>query len=66
MFERNRRSMLRNIQLSSLLKIACILVLIRGCFGSSAPTNTSEVVASIDGLSVAVQPADGTYEIQTG
>lgn len=46
--------------------IACVLILVEGGFGSSAPSNASEVAIAIDGLSVVVQPADGTYEVRTG
>ena len=43
-----------------------MLVLVDACLGSSGPANASPVTAYIDGLSVAVQAKDGTYEIQTG
>ena len=46
--------------------IACVLIPVEGGFGSSAPSNASEVAIAIDGLSVVVQPADGTYEVRTG
>jgi len=46
--------------------IACVLIPVEGGFGSSAPSNASEVAIAIDGLSVVVQSADGTYEVRTG
>jgi alpha-galactosidase len=54
-----------------LLRIACLLlacapILVEGCLGSSSTAKASPVVASIEGLSVAVQPNDGTYQIRTG
>jgi alpha-galactosidase len=48
------------------LAIACVLILVECCLGSSDPAKASPVVVSIDGLSVVVQPGDGTYEIRTG
>ena len=48
------------------LLIACVLILAQGSFGLSGQAGTSQVAAHIDGLSVVVQPSDGTYEIQTG
>jgi hypothetical protein len=46
--------------------MAGVLILAEVCLASSNPTNASPVVVSIDGLSVTVQPGDGTYEIGTG
>ena len=43
-----------------------MLILVEGCLGSSDPARASQVAAHIEGLSVVVQPSDGTYEIQTG
>ncbi len=51
------------VQFASLL---IVLALVGGCFGSSNPTGPSPIVANVEGLSVVVQPSDGTYEIQTG
>jgi alpha-galactosidase len=48
------------------LLIACVLTLTEGSLGASGQAGTSQVVAHNDGLSVVVQPSDGTYEIQTG
>jgi alpha-galactosidase len=45
--------------------IVCVLVLAEGSFGATGQAGTSEAVAHIEGLSVVVQPSDGTYEIQT-
>jgi alpha-galactosidase len=45
--------------------IACVLILVEGCLGSSDP-NVSQVVIATEGFSVAVQPSDGTYDIRTG
>ena len=47
------------------LSMACSLMLVEGCLGSSAPSKASPVVVSVERLSVAVQPGDGTYEIRT-
>jgi alpha-galactosidase len=57
----------RLIQIAS-LSIAGGLILIESCLGASDPSGKAQVGASIEGLglSVAVQPSDGTYEIQTG
>jgi hypothetical protein len=46
--------------------VTCLLIIVESCLGSSDPARASQVVASIEGLSVSVQPSDGTYEIQTG
>ena len=46
--------------------IACVLILVEGGFGSSDPSKASQVVVSIEGLSVVVQPGDGTYDVRTG
>ncbi len=46
--------------------IACLLILVEGCFGSSGPSKTSQVVIAVESLSVVVQPGDGTYDIRTG
>jgi alpha-galactosidase len=56
---------IRRIQTASLL-LACVLILVGACLGSSDPAKASQVAAQIEGLSVVVQPSDGTYEIQTG
>jgi hypothetical protein len=56
---------IRKVKIASLL-IACLLILVEGCLGSSDPARASQAVAHIEGLSVVVQPSDGTYEIQTG
>ena len=47
------------------LLIACVLMLVEDCLGSSEPARSSEVVAQNESLSVVVQPNDGTYEIRT-
>jgi len=56
---------IRGFETASLL-IACVLILVKGGLASSAPAQASPVVAHIEGLSVVVQPGDGTYEIGTG
>jgi len=66
MIEHNRRGLRRKVEFASLLIIVCVLLLIEGCLGSSVAARASEVVASIDGLSVIVQPSEGTYEIHSG
>lgn len=53
------------VRIASLL-LGCVLILVAGCLGSSVPAKASSVVTHIDGLSVVVQPSDGTYEIQAG
>ena len=55
---------IRKVKIASLL-IACLLILVEGCLGSSDPARGSQAVAHTEGLSVVVQPSDGTYEIQT-
>jgi alpha-galactosidase len=52
------------------LSLTCVLILnglllVEVCFGSSNPAVDSQVVASTDALSVAVQPGDGAYDIRT-
>ena len=56
---------IRSFKIAGLL-LACVLILAEGSFGSSGQAGTSQVAAHTDGLSVVVQPSDGTYEIQTG
>ena len=56
---------IRLLQIACVL-IACALILVEGSFGSSDPSKASQVVVSIKGLSVVVQPGDGTYDIRTG
>ena len=46
--------------------LACVLILVEGGFGSSDPPKASQVVVAIEGLSVVVQPGDGTYDVRTG
>ena len=46
--------------------IACAMVLAEGCLGSSDPSEAVQVVVAIEGLSVVVQPGDGTYDVRTG
>ena len=48
------------------LLLAWVLILAAGSFRASGQAVTSQVALHIDGLSVVVQPSDGTYEIQTG
>ena len=48
------------------LSMACVLILVERCLGSPNPKAASPVVVSIEGLSVVVQPADGTYEFRAG
>src|SRR5208337_483669 len=43
-----------------------VWVLVGSCLGSSNPAGVPAMVANVEGLSVAVQPNDGAYEIQTG
>ncbi|MFZ0299962.1 MAG: PKD domain-containing protein [Candidatus Sulfotelmatobacter sp.] len=50
--------------LCGFLSMACVLILVAGCLGSSDPSKASPVELSIEGLSVAVRPSDGTYEIR--
>jgi len=58
---------IRPVQTANLfMAIACMLILVEACLGSSDPARASQVAAHIEGLSVVVQPSDGTYEIQTG
>ncbi len=56
---------IRLVQIAWVL-IACVLILVEGGFGSSHLSKASQVVIAIDGLSVAVQPGDGTYDVRTG
>jgi alpha-galactosidase len=51
--------------LCGLLSIACMLILVDGCLGSSDLAKAFSVGFTIDGLSVVVQP-DGSYQIGTG
>jgi alpha-galactosidase len=65
---RRRRKFAGKIRLVQIAfsSMACMLILVEGCLGSSNPSKASPVEVSIEGLSVAVQPGDGTYEIRTG
>jgi alpha-galactosidase len=54
----------RPVQVAGLL-IACVLMLVEGCFGSSDSGKAAQVAADSEGLSVVVRPSDGTYEIRT-
>ena len=58
-------AVVRAIETASLW-IACVLMLVEGGLASSAAAKASQVMASIAGLSVVVQPDNGTYEIGTG
>ncbi len=64
-FPKELAGKIRPVQIASLL-IACVLLLVEGCLGSSDSSRTAPVTADIEGLSVVVRPSDGTYEIQTG
>jgi len=50
----------------AVLLLACVLIPAQDSLGSSNQAGTSQVAAHNKGLSVVVQPSDGTYEIQTG
>src|SRR5208283_3570315 len=57
---------IRPVQTPNLLMAsACVLIMVGACLGSSDPAEASQVAAHSEGLSVLVQPSDGTYEIQT-
>ena len=56
---------IRSVEVASLF-IACVLILVGDCLSSSGPARAPQVVAHTEGLSVVVQPSDGTYEIQMG
>jgi alpha-galactosidase len=56
---------IRGMQIAYVL-IASVLILVEVCLGSSDPSKPSQVVVSIDGLSVVVQPGDGTYDVRSG
>jgi len=56
---------IRSFNIPGLL-IVCVLILAEGSLGASGQAGTSQITAHNDGLSVVVQPSDGTYEIQTG
>jgi alpha-galactosidase len=58
---------IRRVETATLfIAIICMLILVEACLGSANPAQAPEVVVRTEGLSVAVQPSDGTYEIQTG
>jgi alpha-galactosidase len=56
---------IRVVQIAWVL-IACMLILVESCLGSSDPSKASQEVVSIESLSVVVQPSDGTYDVRTG
>ena len=56
---------IRVVRAASLF-ISCVLILVKGGLGVSEAAKTTQIVSNIEGLSVFVQPTDGTYEIQTG
>lgn len=66
-FTNTLAGIIRPVQTASLATaLACTLILVEACLGSSDPTKDSQVTIHIEGLSVVVQSSDGTYEIQTG
>ncbi len=56
---------IRSLEMAVLL-LACVLILAEGSLAASGQAGTSPVAAHNEGLSLVVQPSDGTYEIQTG
>ena len=64
-FPQELGGIIRGVKTASLL-IACMLILVDSDLASSATAPASQVVASVEGLSLVVQPGDGTYEIGTG
>jgi alpha-galactosidase len=56
---------IRKVEMAGFL-LVCLLTLAESSHGFSALGSTAQIVASTEGLSVAVQPSDGIYEIQTG
>jgi alpha-galactosidase len=56
---------IRSLEVAGLL-LACVLILAEGSLGASGQAGTAQAAVHSDGLSVVVQPGDGTYEIQTG
>jgi alpha-galactosidase len=56
---------IRKVEIAGLL-IACLLTVAESSPRLSVPDSPAQIVVSTEGLSVAVQPGDGTYEIQTG
>jgi alpha-galactosidase len=54
----------REVEIASLL-IACALILVESCMGSSNPAGF-QTVAHTEGVSVAVRASDGTFQITTG
>src|SRR5208337_1830038 len=62
-FRREFAVRVRPVQFASLI---IVLLLVGNCLGSSNPAGASPIVANVEGLSVVIQPRDGTYEIQTG
>jgi alpha-galactosidase len=61
-FAKESAGKIRTVQIASLVTV-CVLILVAGCLGSSDPA--TQVVAYLKGVSVVVQPGNGTYEIQT-
>jgi alpha-galactosidase len=55
----------RSLALTVLL-LGCVLIVAQDSSGVSDEAEASQVVVRIDGLSVIIQPSDGSYEIQTG
>jgi alpha-galactosidase len=58
-------STIHSFEIAGLL-IACVLIHAESSLGASRQARTSQLAAHGDGLSVVVQPSNGTYEIQTG
>ncbi|MGB8064078.1 MAG: PKD domain-containing protein [Candidatus Sulfotelmatobacter sp.] len=56
---------IRLVQIAWVL-IVCVLILVEGGFGSSDPSKAPQAVVAVEGLSVVVQPGDGTYDVRTG
>jgi alpha-galactosidase len=55
---------IRSLLIPGLL-ILCLLILAESSFGVAGQAGTSPVAVHFDGLSMVVQPSDGTYEIET-
>jgi alpha-galactosidase len=55
---------IRSLLIPGLL-ILCLLILAESSFGAAGQAGISPVAVHFDGLSMVVQPSDGTYEIQT-
>jgi alpha-galactosidase len=63
---RRPKKLARKLAQIACVSIACVMILVEGGSAASEPGKAPQVAVAIEGLSVAVQPGDGTYDVRTG